>query len=136
MARPSKYNPELAERILRLLSEHGSLPKALAAAGDLPAAGTIYRWLVEKPEFREQYTRAREAGDEPVADEIERIAYDTALPSDQKRVMIDSLKWILARRTPKKWGDKVAHEVTGAGGGPVQYMVVTGVPEPEHGSED
>lgn len=116
MGRPSKYNPELAERILRLLSEHGSLVKAIASADDLPSERTVYRWLVDHEEFRQNYTRAREAGDEPAADEIERIAYDPTLPADQKRVMIDSLKWLLARRTPKKWGDKVQTEHSGAVG--------------------
>lgn len=129
MGRPSKFTPVLAERLLSLVIEHGSLARALASASDLPVERTVYRWLAENEEFRQDYVRAREAGDEPVADEMERIVYDPELPSDQKRVMVDTLKWLLARRAPKKWGDKVAHELTGAGGGPMQYVVVTGLPD-------
>lgn len=125
--RPTKYNEEVAERILRLVMEHGSLRKAMEAADDLPSERSVYRWLAENEEFRHRYAHAREAGDEPMADELERIAYDAALPSDQKRVMADTIKWLLARRSPKKWGDKMQH--TGDGGGPVQFTVVTGLPD-------
>lgn len=112
MGRPSSYTPVLAERVLSKLAEFGSLRKVMADAeerGDdsLPDQSTIYRWLAAHPEFREQYTRAREAADEPVSDEMERIVYDQSLSSDHKRVMVDTLKWTLARRSPRKWGDSV-----------------------------
>lgn len=112
MGRPSSYTPVLAERVLSKLAELGSLRKVMADAeerGDdtMPDQATVYRWLAAHPEFREHYTRAREAADEPVSDEMERVAYDPSLSSDQKRVMIDTLKWTLARRAPRKWGDSV-----------------------------
>jgi hypothetical protein len=45
-----------AERIILALLEHGSHEKAAAALGI--SAATIWRWL-QKPEFQEQYRKAR-----------------------------------------------------------------------------
>jgi hypothetical protein len=41
-----------------------------------------------------------------------------------KRLMVDTLKWKLAKMLPKIYGDKVTQEHTGAGGGPIQMAAV------------
>jgi hypothetical protein len=38
-----------------------------------------------------------------------------------KRNQIDTFKWMLARKLPKKYGDKIAH--TGEDGGAIQFVV-------------
>jgi len=55
-----KTNPTVskAEQIIAALLEHGSREKAAAALGISPS--TIWRWQ-QKPEFQEQYSRARGA---------------------------------------------------------------------------
>ena len=133
MARPTSYSPEAAVALCEAVAEHGSLTAALRADKTLPPERTIYRWLATNEEFRQAYTRAREIGDEPVIEEMRRIAFDEELPSDQKRVRIDTLKWEIARRSPKKWGEKLSHEHAGPNGDPIRYTVVTGVPEPGDG---
>jgi excisionase family DNA binding protein len=39
-------------------------------------------------------------------EELRRLAYDPDIPSDQKRIMVDTLKWQKARAAPKRFGDK------------------------------
>jgi hypothetical protein len=41
-----------------------------------------------------------------------------------KRLLVDTLKWKLAKMLPKIYGDKVTQEHTGAGGGPIQMAAV------------
>lgn len=106
MGRPSSYSEELAAEVCAAVAEHGSLMKALRENDGLPAERTIYRWLATNEAFRQAYVRAREVGDEPVVEEMRQIAFDPEMPSDQKRVRIDTLKWEIARRSPKKWGDR------------------------------
>jgi hypothetical protein len=108
MARPTDYTPELAARLCERISEIGSLHGALTGEGseDLPAERTVYRWLVKHEEFRQAYTRTREIADEPMAEEMLRLANDDSVPADQKRIMVDVMKWQLARRSAKKWGDR------------------------------
>ncbi len=59
MARPSKYNKDLAFKILGKLAEGMSLRK-ICAQSDMPAISTVLKWRAEKEEFSEQYTHARE----------------------------------------------------------------------------
>ncbi len=106
VGRPSTYSAKLAASICAFIAEHKTLRDALKQPG-MPSEATAYRWLAERQEFREMYARAREQGDELDAERMREIAFDMAIPPDQKRVMIDVLKWQMARRTPKKWGDKV-----------------------------
>lgn len=106
MAKPAKYDDKIGARICTFIAEHKTLREALKQK-DMPSEATAYRWLAEHQSFREMYARAREQGDELDAERMREIAFDMAIPPDQKRVMIDVLKWQMARRTPKKWGDKV-----------------------------
>lgn len=106
VGRPTGYSAKLAADICALIAEHKTLRDALKQPG-MPSEATAYRWLAERPEFREMYARAREQGDELDAERMREIAFDLEIPPDQKRVMIDVLKWQMARRTPKKWGEKV-----------------------------
>lgn len=106
--RPSTYSAKLAAEICAYIAEHKTLRDALKQPG-MPSEATAYRWLAERQEFREMYARAREQGDELDAERMREIAFDQSIAPDQKRVMIDVLKWQMARRSPKKWGDKVQH---------------------------
>lgn len=108
MARPSKYDDTIGSKICAFIAEHKTLREALKQPG-MPSEATAYRWLAEHQSFREMYARAREQGDELDAERMREIAFDQSIAPDQKRVMIDVLKWQMARRSPKKWGDRVQH---------------------------
>lgn len=72
------------------------------------------------PEHVEQYARARESA----ADIFETDIIEAALScgpetASSDRVKIDALKWVAARRAPKKYGDRTSLEHTGKDGAPL-----------------
>jgi hypothetical protein len=88
----------------------------------MPSIGTILRWVSEKPDFREQYARAREIQAETHADDIVTIADgptegDDSVKTARDRLRVDSRKWVASKLLPKKYGDKLQQEVSGPDGG-------------------
>ena len=102
----------------------------------MPAQSTVFKWLNEQKEFSEQYARAREAQADLMADEILEIADETERDTIQtdsgekantewisrSRLRVDARKWLASKMAPKKYGDKVTAEVTGADGGPLKTV--------------
>lgn len=100
----------------------------------MPALGTVMRWVVENQAFREQYEAARQIQAETMADEIVSIADGKGLEGEQlvalsarDRLRVDSRKWVASKLLPKKYGDKITQEHTGAGGGPIQSQATVDV---------
>jgi hypothetical protein len=63
---------------------------------------------IDKSAFSaDQYARARAASLDSIAEEALGIADDDSIPSDHKRVMVDTRKWLLSKLAPKKYGDHV-----------------------------
>lgn len=135
--RPTDYTQEIADEICIRLANGESLRAICASDRDdfIPAMGTVFRWLAapENQSFREQYAMAREVQAETMADEIVSIADGSGLDvearvalSARDRLRVDSRKWVASKLLPKKYGDKITQEVTGADGGPL--IVQTGVP--------
>lgn len=92
-------------------------------------------------ELAKQYARAKELQLESWADRIriesmkpqigEKTETDasgaivkitTGDTVERSRLSVDSMKWLLSKLAPKKYGDRVQQEITGAEGGP---LVVT-----------
>lgn len=144
--RPSLYSQELADRICNDLADGMSL-RAVCRQEGMPAIGTVLRWVGEedKAAFRDQYARARTVLQEHWAEEILEISDDSTRDTIEKtdedgkvyaevpntewitrsRLRVDSRKWLLSKLAPKKYGEKVTAELTGADGGPVQVADVT-----------
>lgn len=103
----SDYSPENVNLICEMVAEGKTMRQISALLGF--SLGSMLRWTT-LPEHVEQYTRARESA----ADIFETDIIEAALscgpesaPSD--RVKIDALKWVAARRAPKKYGDRITH---------------------------
>ena len=77
LGRPSKYSPELADRIFTLLASGLSLTR-ICEREDMPSVAAVARWSAENPAFREAYTRAREAQADALFDQCVDIADDAA----------------------------------------------------------
>jgi hypothetical protein len=87
--------------------------------------------LGQHPEFATQYARAKEMQMEAMAEEILALADDKSgdvtgeleMPNgvavQRSRVQIDTRKWLMSKLAPKKYGDKISQEVTGANGAPL-----------------
>ncbi len=104
---------------------------AICRAEEMPGLTTIYRWLQEKPEFRELYVRAREDQADTLADEILEIADDghndwmERFNKDgdcvgwtvngeavmRSKLRVESRKWVASKLKPKKYGDKQTVDV-------------------------
>ena len=129
--RPSDYTQEIATTICGLMAEGMSLRKICALDG-MPDKATVFRWLAKHPSFRDQYAQAQEDRTNAMAEELLEIAdqydaeSDNATPDhiNRARLRIDTRKWLLAKMRPKKYGDKITQEHTGADGGAVVFKTI------------
>lgn len=159
--RPTAYTKEIGERICLLLIEGYSLRQIYLSEKEkkpsFPDKSTILRWLaIMEPDdaikaFQDHYARARGIQADNYADEIIEISDDstndwverenqrtgetyTELNHEhiqRSRLRVDSRKWIMSKLLPKKYGDKVTQEHTGAEGGAIQYTHVVDRPAKE-----
>ena len=126
VGRPTKYNKQIADLICLLLSEGMSLRQIVKQKSSIPmpAQPTVYEWLLQYPEFAEQYARARREQADTNFDEILEIAdemppeytddrgrttLDTTYLAWQKQ-RIDARKWTASKLLPKKYGERMAVE--------------------------
>lgn len=123
MARPTKFNQEIADKIcLQLSTSCKGLAKICEQDG-MPSVRTVYNWLSD-PEFAEflhSYTRAREEQAHFMAEQIIEIADDSANDNlttemgeienrewvNRSKIRIEARKWLASKLLPKKYGDKV-----------------------------
>lgn len=76
------------------------------------SAGSIIAWLTDTPERAEHYTRARDAAADLFESEIIEAAMAVSpesAPAD--RVKIDALKWVAARRAPKRYSERLQQQI-------------------------
>lgn len=138
VGRPTKKTDVLMNELCALIAQKGMSVKAACKEVGLNFS-TFWDWLNADVEFANRYARAKELQAEAFADEIVEIAdeppelvvddagaarIDNAFVQYQ-RLRIESRKWVSARLLPKKYGDKIQQEVTGANGGPIQQSIVT-----------
>lgn len=111
--RPSDYMPEVADDICALLASGESLRKVCERPG-MPNKATVFRWLAQHEEFRDQYAKATETRADAIFEGMFDIAdsvTEEAAAVAKARLRIDTRKWALARMNPKKYGDKVSQEI-------------------------
>lgn len=78
---------------------------------------TILNWVTIDEKSTQQYARARDAAADLFESEIIEAAMSVNSDSAAAdRVKIDALKWVAARRAPKKYGEKVQQEITNPDG--------------------
>lgn len=139
---PTKYNPKLAQQICNYIAEGYSL-RQIEELPEMPCKATILNWATDdtKPEFLDQYAKAMERRTEYWAEEILDIADDGSndwIERENKdgskyevinneainrsRLRVDARKWLMSKLKPKKYGDKVTQELTGAGGGAIAII--------------
>lgn len=95
---------------------------------EMPAKATVFRWLREKKEFKDNYEVALIERTEDDVEDIRDIADDgandystdgegnTTLNSEniqRSRLRVDVRKWIASKRLPKKYGERIEHEHSG-----------------------
>lgn len=123
-----KTKEQLFNDIITDISESGM--SALSAMKGKMSSQTFYELLKEE-ENSNRYARACEMRAEVIADEAIEISdnrgNDLIILKDGREVVdnaviqrdrlrVDTRKWLLAKLHPKKYGDKISTELTGAGG--------------------
>jgi len=107
--KPVEFTQELFDSICDKLSEGQSLRK-ICEDDEMPTKATIFRWLRDKKELRDQYARAKEESSDAFAEEMMDIIKDTKEDSNaiqKARLQIDTMKWLMSKQKPKKYGDKL-----------------------------
>lgn len=132
--RPTDYSEELVASICARISSGESL-RSICRDPEMPSAASVFLWLSKYKQFSEQYAKATEERAEALFDEMFEIADDsqndtyvdengnTRTNSEvvaRSRLRVDVRKWALSKMIPKKYGDKIQAEHTGADGGPIQ----------------
>ena len=115
-------NAEKAKAVCELVAEGKSLRESCASLGF--SHSTFLDWCKESQELADQYAHARDIGSDA---EFERLQELVDLQPERgpaggvdagwvawKRLQVDTKKWALSKKAPRKYGDKVAHEHTGS----------------------
>jgi hypothetical protein len=121
MGRPSGYTDAIAHEICDRIANGEALHK-ICQLDEMPSTSMVSRWLDERSDFRERYARAREKQADRFAAEIVTIA-DEAEDANIARLRVDARKWAASKLAPKKYGDKLQQEITGADGGALKFVV-------------
>ncbi len=125
--RPTIFTPELSAVILQRVADGESI-RSICRDDAMPSLSAFFRWIVEKPEFKEQYDAATDVRAETIFEEALEIA-DTILIGekvktsddgentktetqtgdmvDRARLKVDTRKWFLSKLKPKRFGDKL-----------------------------
>mgnify|MGYP000941996517 CR=1 FL=1 len=131
IGRPTDYNDDLVISMCERIAS-GESVRSITSDEEMPAMATFFRWLNEKPEFKEQYATAKELGAEALFAEIIGIADDGTNDLMEKigkdggaigyqtngeviarsRLRVDTRKWYLSKVLPKVYGDKQTIENT------------------------
>lgn len=133
MGRPTDYTSELANAICESIADGQSL-RSICQADDMPNKSTVFRWLAERQDFRDQYARAREAQADAIVEEILEIADNAGLSEafevQQARLRVDARKWLASKLKPRVYGDKL--EVGGDPDRPLVTKIVREVVRPNN----
>ena len=117
IGRPTKYSIGWAERFCDLIAEGRSVAE-ICARPDMPSQQSVYTWLKQDEDFLERYARAREAQADTLAAKIMTVV-DGVEPEPGKvskaRLQFDAYRWHAGKLAPKKYGDRISHDVKGGG---------------------
>jgi hypothetical protein len=124
--RTSEFNRKSADKICEELATGKSLRK-ICVGKTMPSFQTALRWVRDNAEFRQQYADACDARAEYLACEIVDIADNKGKNVARDRLRVEARKWMLPRLAPKKYGDKLAVEASGPGGGPIEHKSLSDI---------
>lgn len=129
MGRPSTYSHARADEIYRRISE-GETLRSICRDEHMPKWQTVYSWMERNPEFAARFARAREKGFDAIAEEALEIANTpmTGVRTEigdngtkevredmlgHRKLQIETRLKLLAKWSPKKYGDKQQVELSG-----------------------
>ena len=128
MARPSEYDFELCKLICDELADGDNI-KSILKESKYPDWSTFRRWKNENEELRTLYVNSQQ--DKAIALESEiddtiTLLKEGTLEASEANVIIQTLKWKMAKFYPKVFSDKV--DVT-SGGEKVSQVTIFQLPD-------
>lgn len=148
------YNPDdFYAEICEWIAEGKTLREYCRQDGK-PSYVTVYDWLKSNTEFNERFARARESGEDVIAQECLAIADDgtndymevqhgddeesswrlNGEHVQRSKLRVDTRLKLLAKWNPKKYGDKVEQFISGPDGKPLQAEITINLVKPNNGS--
>ncbi len=127
---PRNWTDELKSELCRRIAE-GETILAMAGKDGFPSQSAVYSELRRDPDFAKEYELAREWQLTAWEDEIIELANDSSndrLPDGRidvdhiarMKLVVNTKQWIMARRNPRKYGDRVSAELSGPNGGAIE----------------
>lgn len=126
------YTQKIADEICERLSD-GEPLRQICRDSHMPAWRTVYDWIKADAEFAARIAQARDAGFDAIAEDTIQMIDEVPERTETKfgdKVDVGHVQWqknrveqrlkLLAKWSPKKYGERLATELTGADGGPVQ----------------
>lgn len=129
--RPTDYSLKLSDAICTRLADGESM-RSVCRDDAMPCMTTVFRWLREKEDFKQQYAIAKEECADALVEDMLDIA-DNGIGNhvevDGKwvsvvdgpavahgRLRVDTRKWAASKLKPKKYGDKIQTDHTNSDG--------------------
>lgn len=152
MPRALEFTQEIADAICERIASGESL-RSICADESMPSTVTVFKWLGLQAAFANQYALAREAQADALFDEMLSIADDgtndwmlsrgedeneawrvNGEHIQRSKLRLEARKWMASKLQPKKYGDKITQELTGAGGAPLVPVLNVTISKPGSGT--
>jgi hypothetical protein len=103
--RATVYTDDRGDTIAALLAD-GITLIAVSRLPGMPSERTMRTWALDPQHpFSPKYARGRELGYHKMADQLVEI--DIEIDANDKRIRVDTRKWLLSKALPKIYGDKL-----------------------------
>ena len=121
-SREHLYSVELADEICRRIANGETLNTVCEDPAIPVSASAVRQWdLDDRDGFSKKYASAKRQLIEAWSDQLVRIADNDLLEPNDRRVRIDTRKWLMSKLNAAKYGDKVT--LAGDGKNPLQHVV-------------
>lgn len=130
MARPSKYDYKLCEEICKEVQSGKNIRTVLKSKDNYPTFQTWCNWKRKNRELFDLYVNAREDKVEAFEEEMDEVTKELRqgrIEASAANVIIQTLKWKMAKFYPKMYGDRqtVEHD-TAKGVGSIKIEIDKG----------
>lgn len=122
------------EKALKVIEKIETGMSERSACAEVGINRLTFRSAVLKAKIVDQYAQALATLAHAQAEKMEQAIDDMragVIDHHVARVEIDARKWFASKFLPKQYGDRIAQELSGPNGGPIQSASVTLQPEQE-----
>jgi hypothetical protein len=121
-SREHLYSVELADEICRRIANGETLNTVCEDPAIPVSASAVRQWdLDDRDGFSGKYASAKRQLIEAWSDQLVQIADNDLLEPNDRRVRIDTRKWLMSKLNAAKYGDKVT--LAGDAKNPLQHVV-------------